>query len=105
MRANTGRPASWPAAVSGTSAASHTASGTAPAVPVSASAAPAAPANPTNDVVSVSRTAWGGRPRRIISSTTGGPPVVVDVLSAPEETPARGRAHHASGAGADVPAG
>ena len=43
-------------------------------------------------MVSVSRTTAGGSPREIRSSTTGGPPVLVDVFSAPDARPGGRRA-------------
>src|SRR5215207_7685549 len=58
-------------------------------VPVTTSASAETGAKPMKHAVSVSRTTAGGSRRPMRSSTSGGPPVLVDVFNAPLASPAR----------------
>src|SRR3954468_7243764 len=98
MRANTGRPARWPTTTAGTSAASAPACGT-QSRPLNASAIRPRIAKPMNVTVSVSRVCTGEAPRASAYSTTGGPEVLVDVVSAPDAKPAAGAAQRGGAPG------
>src|SRR5215218_4959296 len=91
MRANTGRPATCPTTTAGTSAATASACGTQSRPPTASATRPRI-AKPMNVTVSVSRVCTGVAPRVSAYSTTGGPEVLVDVVSAPDANPAAGAA-------------